>query len=247
MGTQKNTGFTVIETMLFLGVAGALTVGVLVGSGLAINQQRYRDSVNSVKSFIQQQYSEVTNVVNGRNGSEACSNAVVIQPPAIVTPESRGTSECIMLGRYITIDESGKKMTASNVVGYRTPNVPEKASDIEEIQQNYRLGTSTIGQDIIDVPWGATIVKEKTTQPLKVSMLILRSPLSGSIMTYTHESINANLTAMVAVANSNTARNLCVDMSSGVVGGNRMSVQISPYATNQGSIQIPPESTSVCD
>ena len=52
MAAKTNNGFTVIETMLFLGVAGALTMGVLVGSGASINQQRYRDSVNSLKSPI---------------------------------------------------------------------------------------------------------------------------------------------------------------------------------------------------
>lgn len=249
MGTQKNTGFTIIETMLFLGVAGALTIGILVGSGVAINQQRYRDSVNSVKSFIQQQYSETTNVVNGRDGIEACANAVVVQPPAIVTPELRGTSECVMLGRYITVAENGTKLTASNVVGYRTVGPAEEASDIEEIKKNYKLGASTIDQDVVDVPWGARIVKEKTSpsQPLTLSMLILRSPLSGSIMTYTHESINANFTAIVAVANSDLTRNLCIDMSNSTIGSNRMAVQISPFATSQGSIQIPPESANICD
>jgi hypothetical protein len=247
MGTQRNTGFTVIETMLFLGVAGALTVGVLVGSGVAINQQRYRDSVNSVKSFIQQQYSETTSVVNGREGTEACANAVVVKPPDTVIPQARGASECIILGRFLTITDNGKQLTASAVVGYRTVNAVEEAGDIEEIKKNYKLGTSDVGQDSIDVPWGATIVKEKTTQPQTLSMLILRSPLSGSIMTYTHESSNADLTGMVNAAGSSTARNLCIDMSSGVIGGNRMAVQISPYATNQGAIQIPPESTSVCD
>lgn len=247
MGTKKNTGFTIIETMLFLGVAGALTAGVFVGSGLAINQQRYRDSVNSVKSFVQQQYSEVTNVVNGRDGSEACANAIVTQAPESAAPQSRGTSECMLLGRYITVTENGTKLTASSVVGYRTANALEEASDIEEIKKNYKLGISTIGQEIVEVPWSATLVKEKTTQPLTLSMLILRSPLSGSVMTYTHESINADLTALVAVSNSGATRNLCLNMSGSAIGGNRMAVQISPYATSQGSIQIPPESTSVCD
>lgn len=249
MGTKNNTGFTIIETMLFLGVAGALTVGVMAGSGLAVNQQRYRDSVNSVKSFVQQQYSEVTNVVNDRGGSEACANAVIVQPPAIVTPQARGTSECMMLGRYVTLSDDGKKLTASNVIGYRTAGAVEETSDIEEIKKNYRLGLSDIGQDAIDVPWGATIVKEKTSpsEPLALSMLILRSPLSGSIMTYTHESNNADLTAIVAVANNSTARNLCIDASKGTFVGNRLAVQISPFATSQGSIQIPPENMSICD
>ncbi|MDB5187307.1 MAG: hypothetical protein JWM07_779 [Candidatus Saccharibacteria bacterium] len=247
MGSQKNTGFTVIETMLFLGVAGALTVGILVGSGAAINQQRYRDSVNTLKSFIQQQYSEATNVVNGRDGSEACANAVIVQPPAIVTPESRGTSECMILGRYVVIDASGTRITASNIVGHRTSNVPEASSDIAEVTTNYRLGTSTIGQDSADIAWGATVVKQKTTQAMPLTMIILRSPLSGSIMTYTSEGVVTDLASMITAANSSVTRNLCVNMGAGIVAGNRMSVQISPFATSQGAIQVPIERTSVCD
>lgn len=247
MGTTVNNGFTIIETMLFLGVAGALTVGILAGSGAAINQQRYRDSVNTLKSFIQQQYSETANVVNGRSGSEACANAVVAQPPAIVTPEARGTSECILLGRYVVIDTTGTEITASNVVGYRAPGAPEAASDILEITTNYQLGTSTIGQDMADIAWGAVVVRPQTTQPMPLTMLILRSPLSGSIMTYTQEGVVTNLASMITAQNSNATRNLCVNKSDNLLGGNRMSVQISSFATSQGSIQIPPESTSVCD
>ena len=247
MGTTVNNGFTIIETMLFLGVAGALTVGILAGSGAAINQQRYRDSVNTLKSFIQQQYSETANVVNGRSGSEACANAVVAQPPAIVTPEARGTSECILLGRYVVIDTTGTEITASNVVGYRAPGAPEAASDILEITTNYQLGTSTIGQDMADIAWGEVVDRPQTTQPMPLTMLILRSPLSGSIMTYTQEGVVTNLASMITAQNSSATRNLCVNKSDNLLGGNRMSVQISSFATSQGSIQIPPESTSVCD
>lgn len=247
MGTTANNGFTIIETMLFLGIAGALTVGVFVGSGTAIGQQRYRDSVNSLKSFIQQQYSEVSNVVNGRDGSEACANAVVVQPPDSTTPQSRGTSECIMLGRYVVVDTSGTKISASNVVGYRTPGASEAASDILELTTNYQLGRSAIGREEVEIAWGATVVKQQTAQAMPLTMLILRSPLSGSIMTYTSEGVVADLKSMINVANSSSTRNLCVDAAIGSFVGRRMSVQISPFATSQGAIQIPPESTSVCD
>lgn len=246
MATNTNNGFTIIETMLFLGVAGALTVGVLVGSGVSINQQRYRDSVNSLKSFIQQQYSETTNVVNSRTGTEACANAIVTQPPAIVTPQSRGTSECVMLGRYVTIDGTGQKLSATNVVGYRTAGAPEEASDVAEIQTNYQLGVSQIDKEETDVAWGATVVKQGTANPMPLSMLILRSPLSGSIMTYTKEGVDTSLANIVSTANASTVRNLCVDAPPGSFAGNRMAVQISAHATNQGAIQIPLESDNVC-
>lgn len=247
MTTKTNTGFTIIETMLFLGVAGALTVAILVGSGVAINQQRYRDSVNSLKSFIQEQYSEVTNVVNDRQGGEACADAIVTQPPEITSPQPRGTSECVVLGRFVTVDNTGTALTATNVVGYHTSGAKEAASDILEIQTNYKLGLSPISQATADVAWGAKVVKKQTTQPMAISMLILRSPLSGAIMTYVGEGSFTNIVNLVTIANSNKTTDLCVDAAPGSFTGNRMAVQISPFATNQGSVQIPLESDNVCD
>ncbi|HET8884647.1 MAG TPA: hypothetical protein VFM68_04210 [Candidatus Saccharimonadales bacterium] len=246
MATNTKNGFTIIETMLFLGVAGALTIAVLAGSGIAINQQRYRDSVSSLKSFIQQQYSEVTNVRNDRSGAEACANATVVRPPATVTPQDRGTSDCMLLGRFITVDTAGEKLTASDVVGYRTSDAPTEASDIAEIQTNYELGLSTINQETAEVAWGANIVQSGTTEPMPFSMLILRSPLSGSVMAYAAEGVTADLMSLVTIANSNQTHNLCVNATAGSFVGNRMAVQISPFATNQGAIQIPPEDTNVC-
>lgn len=246
MGTKTNTGFTIIETMLFLAVAGALTVGVLAGSGLAINQQRYRDSVNTLKSFIQQQYSEVTNVVNDRSGAEGCSDTATVTPPAGAAAQPRGMSGCVILGRYVVIDATGTQVTASNVIGYRTANVPDKPSDIEEIKDNYQLGISTIGQDSTEVAWGAAVVKNHTNDPMSITMLILRSPLSGAIMTYTTEGIVTDLQSLVAVANTNRVVDLCVDAPASSLMGNRSAVRIGAFATNQGSVQIPPEQDNVC-
>lgn len=246
MGSNTNSGFTIIETMLFLAIAGALTVGVLAGSGLAINQQRYRDSVNTLKSFIQQQYSETTNVVNDRSGSEGCSDTAAITPPAGASAQPRGMSGCVILGRYVVIDATGTQVTASNVIGYRTANAPDKPSDIEEIKDNYKLGISTIGGDASDVAWGAVVVKNHTNDPMPISMLILRSPLSGAIMTYTAEGIATDLQSLVAVGNTNRAIDLCVDAPASSLMGNRSAVRISAFATNQGSVQIPPEKDNIC-
>lgn len=244
MATKTNNGFTIIETMLFLAVAGALTVMIMIGSGASINQQRYRDSLNTLKSFIQQQYSHVTNVRNDRAGSEACTNAVVALSPS--TPQPRGTSDCMLLGRFIAVDESGQQVTASDVVGYRTSTAPTEASDIAEIQTNYVLGLSKINQETTQVAWGATIVKPGTTEPMPFSMLILRSPLSGSVMAYSQPGQTTDLMSMVSIANSSTAHNLCIDAPAGTFVGSRMAVQVSAFATNQGAIQIPVQKDNVC-
>lgn len=248
MATKTDSGFTIIESMLFLGVAGALTVAILAGSGLAINQQRYRDSVNSLKSLLQEQYSETTNVVNDRIGSETCSDAVVVSPPDLVpAPQKRGTSECTVMGRLLTIDASGKIVKTSSVVGYHEPDADEAASDIAEIQTNYKLGLSALSQEEFEVAWGAVVVEPKTTKPMPISMLILRSPLSGSIMTYTVNGVATELLSMVNAENANKTVDLCLNTPATSVAGGRMAVQIMPYATNQGSIQVPTEQTNICD
>src|SRR5690349_9230293 len=114
MGTKKTAGFTIIEVMLFLAVSGALTVGILVGAGVAIGQQHYRDSVSSLKSLIQAQYNEAANVTNSRSGDESCSNANIIAPPSsVTTPQARGTSDCLLMGRSITISADGTQVTTA--------------------------------------------------------------------------------------------------------------------------------------
>jgi type II secretory pathway pseudopilin PulG len=247
MGIKTDNGFTIIEAMLFLAVAGALTVAVLAGSGVAINQQRYRDSVNSFKSLLQEQYSEATNVVNDRDGTQACANATVVSPPDPVTPQSRGTSDCMVMGRLVTIDNTGKLVQTASVVGYRTSGADEEASDIAELQTNYKLGTSSLSRENVDIAWGAMVVKPHTTQAMPLTMLILRSPLSGSLMTYTSEGVVTNVLSMVSVANASKTVDLCINAASISLTGHRMAVQIMPYATGQGSIQVPPEQDNICD
>ncbi|HET6746556.1 MAG TPA: hypothetical protein VFH06_00440 [Candidatus Saccharimonadales bacterium] len=245
MGKHTQTGFTIIEIMLFLSVTGLLAIGILVGSGVAIGQQRYRDSVNSLKSFIQDQYSEVTSVDNSRSAGWTCDTGAVVTE--VTSGQPRGTSDCVIIGRVITVDASGTKLTASNVVAYRTPGAAVLPGDIAEIATNYRMSISPIDQVTQDVSWGAQIVRQKTTQPFSLSILIVRSPLSGSLFTFTTEGATTNPNAMVTVSNTSQPRDLCVNADIGSFVGRRMEVRIDAYATNQGGVLIPPESESVCD
>jgi hypothetical protein len=90
-------------------------------------------------------------------------------------------------------------------------------------------------------------VKEKTTTPMPLSILIIRSPLSGSVLTFTAEGVQTNLLGMVTAANMSTKRDICVNADLGSFVGKRMEVQVNAYASSQTAIQIPPESSSVCD
>lgn len=249
MGIKNTHGFTIIEVMLFLGVTGLLTIGILAGSGVAINQQRYRDSVSTLKSFVQQQYNQTTNVTNGRAGAESCTNASVLQPPVSVpNPQSRGTSDCLLMGRFITVGEDGKQLTASNVVGYRTSvAAATEATDLAELTTNYRLGVSEIEQESTSVEWNAQVVKPKTTTFYPLSILIIRSPLSGSVMTFIDNGNQTDLDGMVAggIANENT--DLCVNAPAGSFVGERLAIRVNAFATSQSSIEVPSESDHICE
>ncbi|HMH70056.1 MAG TPA: prepilin-type N-terminal cleavage/methylation domain-containing protein [Candidatus Saccharimonadales bacterium] len=252
MGTKKQNGFTIIEVMLFLAVTGVLAVGILVGSGVAIGQQRYRDSVNSLRSYIQQQYSETANVVNGRDKVWNCDSAGNVTEADATAGQARGTSNCVILGRFVTVDATGTKLTASNITGFRTPGATTASSDIDEIITNYKLGISPIDQDTQEVSWGAQVVKPKSTDPMPFSMLIIRSPLSGSVLTFSAPGLQTDPEVLVsdtevAKANMNTQQDLCVNADVGSFVGGRMEVRINKFASSQSAIQVPAESDSVCN
>jgi type II secretory pathway pseudopilin PulG len=247
MGTKTETGFTLIEVMLFLAVSGMLAASVLVGSGITIGQQRYRDSVNSLQSYIQQQYTKVTDTINTRDQGWTCDSSgnVTATSPASAG-QARGTSDCVMLGRFITVDATGTQLTASNVVGAYNTNGVTQSSDVAEITTNYKLGVSPLDQDAQAISWSAQVVKPNTTIPQPISILILRSPLSGSVLTFVAGGVQTNLNSMVKTAALGLQSDLCVNASVGTFMGKRMEVRIIPYATSQGAIQVPTESNSIC-
>jgi type II secretory pathway pseudopilin PulG len=246
MSTHANRGFTIIEVMLFLAVTGALVIAILAGAGVSIGQQRYRDSVNSLKSFIQTQYNEVTNVINDRGQGWTCDTAATVTQTAEGAGETRGTSNCVILGRFITVNETGTVLTTANVVGYHAIGAPSATSDIAELATNYTMQVSPINQATTEVSWGAQIVNAGSTTPQRFSLLILRSPLSGSIVTFTANGDQAgNVKGMVTTTAMATARDLCVN-SDAAFTGQRLGVRIESFATSQSSVMIPTANEGVC-
>lgn len=247
MGIKTNNGFTIIEVMLFLAVTGALTITILAGAGVSITQQRYRDSVNSLKSVIQDQYAEVSNVVNDRNQDWTCTTAGNVLSVEAAAGQPRGTSDCVVLGRIVTVNETGTTLTSSNVIGYRTPGAAVGASDLDELKSNYAMTISPVNPETTEMGWGSQIVKAKSTNAQPLSMMIIRSPLSGALITFTTEGIQTDPKEMLELANMSAVRNLCVNPDGVLIGAKRLEVRIGGYATSQTGVSIPTESESVCD
>ena len=241
MRTHRQSGFTIIEVMLFLAITGALAVGILMGSGAAIGQQRYRDSVSSFKGHIQEQYGQIANVVNSEVQNSVCSQSGDTVLFDDRSQQPRGTSDCLVMGRFMLVEPT--TVTAYNLIGQPDPSA--RGVDDTEVLKTYALALQS--PETYDISWKARIVEPKSNDGSLTSVLIVRSPLSGSILTYVQDGDHrSTIRDMI----SNTAmeqKDFCVDSGGGSAMVNRLSVRINAKATNQSAIEIPLEKDDVCD
>lgn len=237
-------GFTVVEVMLFLAVTSVMAVGILAGSSIAIDRQRYRDSVYSLKGLMQEQYSQINNVVNTGNQNRR-SPQCTGDASAITLDDSidqvRGTSQCLILGRFVLVEP--QKVTTYNVIGFRSGNT-NGANDIATLQQ---FAFSLESAEETEVAWGAQIVTPGATPLLlTASVLIVKSPLSGLTMTFTRTgNYTSNPKSIVNSTYMSSPLLLCVD-SRGAVLHSRRAVKINAYAAGQSAVEIPIEADNVC-
>ncbi len=251
MGTTNNSGFTILETMLFLAITGVMIVALLVGVGTSINIQRYRDSVTSLKALLQSQYSSIENVQNSRDNNWRCdSTARTTQSGAL---QAVGQSDCIIIGRYIELNGNNVKIAA--VTGFENTSIARSGDDVNIIKTVYTLGLSTVIQDQKTLEWGTTIAWPvgTGTGSRSVGILILRSPDTGSIYTFSMDTpvpigsaTDATLKAMivpgVTAVQNQRERILCLD-SQGLVSpavnftGGNMAVVIKARAASESAIE----------
>lgn len=262
MATKTNSGFTIIETMLYLGVSSALIVAILFGVGSTINQQRYRDSVDSLKLVLQEQYSAVANTVNNRSNDGACGlqlNQIKISNSGSlpgIGSSVRGSSECMIIGRYIesVAASDGMQLNISDVIAYPTPADPTRSitSDIDDLDLNYYLTRGTAERARYELPWSTRIVDEGSTSNAKVfSMMIVRSPRSGGMMTFSAPGSSSgtpiSAKGLVSPTSNKRTLQLCVDGDQGFgVNSKLRQVRVMPYGTSASAVQIPLVEDSVC-
>jgi len=231
----KKLGFTIIETTVVLGISSMLMVAILVGSSMAVNQQRYRDSVMTLVSFVQGEYVAVTRVQNTDRSSGAgydCSNTA--QVGIGTTP--RGTSDCVIIGRAINID-SGKTIKTNDVIGYRSSTESLPDGDIAALLKYDHMKLFEQGVSESEVAWGAEIVDAATSTAQTFGILLLRSPSSGNTVTFISDSpiTSANVRTLVAAANIKKIT-MCVD-SQNLFTGPRSGVIIQAGASSPNGVQ----------
>lgn len=249
MGRSANRGFTIIETVLFLSITSVLIVALLAGVTVSINTQRYQDSVSSFKSLLQGQYSDLTNVYNDREDTWTCSNSAETSDGGS-SPDARGQSDCIVMGRYIYIQNGD--ISLADVVGYESSS--DQQTDLDVIRDDYELGLSSVHDEERQLEWGTRIAwpvagtdSETVGTPRSLAILIIQSPVTQTVYTFSSDNppdsivdvTSDDLKAMVVAGESvpgQASRVICVESDGLSVSGNT-SIFISAYATNASSIE----------
>ena len=252
MKLSGKAGFTIVETMLFLGITAFLIVGFLAGTGSTINNQRYRDSVESLAAVIQQQYSEVSNVSNTRDiaSSMTCTGLADIYLGGS-SPKKIGQSDCVFLGKYITYTANTDKLLIRTVVGspIAATDPLSENSDIAALSDyNIKPMAATTSNEY-NLEWSPTLVNVSNT-PISFSILILRSPLSGSPRTFINSTAiisDGNLkTSLVQAGPLSTSLKMCVKRD-GISAMKKSAVMVIANATASSGVQTQGGETSLCN
>lgn len=201
---KREGGYTVLETGLAIAMSAAL---VLLTFGLAamVGRGRFRDSLVSAQTFVKQQYSEVRSSINsrlvdGNNSNQAlvssCNNATV----------PGNSAQCYVMGRLIEFYNDGDTgQIKSSYVVATMDELTAKAwpdrnkSALDNLKNgNVKLYALTndngndaglnpsiksIGADNRIVrSWQLDASSNQATDIPKANMIILRSPLDGSLV-----------------------------------------------------------------
>lgn len=238
MGTHTQRGFTIIEVTLFMALTGLLAILLLGGWTTMINTQRYRDSANSLQSFLQQQYNLVYNVENGRDDALACVDGSVDDTKS--TP--RGQTDCLIIGRVITLDADGKAV-AETITGKEVTS--SAANDLSDFKlRNLTKVSQQIGlsDNSFTIPWGTTVVTPaNASTPRQHVIAIVRSPMTGTVHTYraafnTGDSV-PTIQTLLDNANEQNDTPICLDPGTFVASAS-LAVKIDRYATSQDGIRV---------
>ncbi|OGL34232.1 hypothetical protein A3F64_03385 [Candidatus Saccharibacteria bacterium RIFCSPHIGHO2_12_FULL_42_8] len=244
---RQQDGFTIIEISLFFAVAAMLLFTMMIGISLAVQRQRFSDSVHSTQSFLQQQYNQTQITINNRQIPNCTIGDV---------GNNRSTSGCLVLGKIVDLGLPAVGNNESQINSYNvitSKDVPEDISGMSDIDLLNQVEPIAVKESSNDknysVDWGAQLTRIKDSAGSLDSatagadvryILILRSPVNGLITTYisddTSDMFGASSTTplknhIFALENSVKA---CIN-SADLIGAHAM-LEIQPASSQDGVI-----------
>ena len=249
MGTRGQSGFTILETTLFLAITGLLILGIITGTGASLNTQRYRDAVETFKSTMQEQYAKLSSTENTRNDNWSCdSSSTAVQGGP--STRSRGQSDCMLVGSYVRIQ--GNNMAIYPVLASRIDN--GGGNDITAMASDYSYNVAQSGIDQRKLEWGTEIAWARTgtldqngaRTPRSLGVLFVRSPISGQVYTFTSNNVPpttsispltfTNMIVAGASVPGQGERMICID-SGGMFISASSGVYLAPFASGSTAVE----------
>lgn len=118
-GEQR--GFTIIETMLFLGVSAMLLIIAFSFTASTLRSARFTDATKSLQSFFQEQYTRVqTNSLslNTPSGKTAvCDPTTGLVTSQNLASNTGSSKTCMLLGVALDLASDGKSIAVYPVLG----------------------------------------------------------------------------------------------------------------------------------
>lgn len=246
MGKKQQSGFTIIEVILFLAISGGLLFALLIGVNSSIGQQRYRDSVVSLVSKIQAEYLAVQNTSSVRNSEWSCSDG-----DGVIRDSSggvyRGATDCLLIGRIISV--SGNVVRSSDIVAYALDRlvVETQPNDIAAINNGMKLMVmdglnAEAGNSSEYVPeWGARLKSIKTNGTFadQATIAVLRSPKSGTVLTFVdsekaYSHADSNLQPLISNEALGRTLRVCVVSANPTIAARRTEVLVVRAGSQNG-------------
>lgn len=189
---KKASGFTVIELTLVVAITALVALSILVGIGNSLRNQRYIDATNQTLDYFEGLFSLVINSRNDRPSDSTCTSAGGVQYDP--TGGGRGTSDCIMLGYFITTND-GKHFVSKRVIAKSDPrNVPniDKKTELEILQlSGLDLLPEVVDDTILD--WDVRLKPASSgIDPPNFDLMIIRIPVTGSVRSYVYVASDAS-------------------------------------------------------
>ena len=245
-------GFTVVEVILTVAITGLMAVGAMLSVRGVINNQRYNDSINSFRDFLRNQYNNVIT-------TDIVTRNVSVQNYCGST-EQRGRTECYVLGRLLKLEHD--KVSVYGVISRGDPPegvVPNDEDYFKWAAHNLRVvGEVNFIGDTVTKPnpieeyrldWDAKLKQPNGNNNPSKFVLIVRSPVSGSVRTYAMKNESApNRTGLDKVLEDLVALSqqtltyesqFCVHPE-GFAFTNRRAVVIKPNGSNASAVEIAP-------
>ena len=221
MKTLKQ-GYSLIEVMLFLALSGLVLMGIIIGTANAVDRQRYNDSVQNFAEFLRSVYSDVSNPAGPKDGRSSYSiyGKLIAFGEQYDTEYQENKEEKIyvydVIGRINERGFTGSVLQVLESLGLNTyVSSPDDATIKTYVStpQSYTLN------------WEAK-VKDTNKNQFVGSILIVRSPSSGTV--YTFSSTERPMINQILGENPSTNTNPLSSLSTKFSPSNQLDFCIVP-------------------